>query len=401
MFTLREYQQEAVNRLLWGTNLEGGDLCVLPTGAGKSLVIAELATALNKPILILQPSREILEQNVEKIRAYVKDSDIGIYSASVGRKYISKYTFATIQSIYKKPEEFAHFGYVIIDEAHLVNPKNLDGMFTSFLREIGNPKVAGLTATPYRMDVTYEPNGWGGFTAHTTTKLINRMKYRFWHRILFNINIAELMQEGYLQPLRYFDKTVLEHEEIPTNVTRSDFDLGAYSGLLREKEGVVLEAIFFAQEMGKHVLVFCSSVEQAERLQKLVEGAKVVTAKTSKKERIEIIKDFREGRIQTVFNVGVLTTGFDFPELDCIVLLRPTQSIGLYYQMLGRGVRVAPQKKGCAVMDLTGTVKRLGRIETIKLVKQEKWELISETGSWHNFPLYDFEITKKVKRFYS
>ena len=147
-------------------------------------------------------------------------------------------------------------------------------------------------------------------------------------------------------------------------------------------------------------MVFCSSVEQAERLQKLVEGAKVVTAKTSKKERIEIIKDFREGRIQTVFNVGVLTTGFDFPELDCIVLLRPTQSIGLYYQMLGRGVRVAPQKKGCAVMDLTGTVKRLGRIETIKLVKQEKWELISETGSWHNFPLYDFEITKKVKRFY-
>lgn len=397
MLELRDYQKEAVNKLLWSKNLTGADICVLPTGAGKSLVIADIASKLCMPILILQPTKEILEQNLAKLKQYVNDSEIGIYSASANRKDVNTYTFATIQSVYKKPELFNHFKYVIIDECHLVNPKNLQGMYTKFFKAMGNPKVVGLTATPYRLDTTYETTDYGTFIAHTTTKLINRMKGRFWHRIIFNINNEDLMRAGYLQPLKYIDRSLLDHKDIPTNKSKSDFNLLAFERRLGENNQQILESIFLAEELAEHVLVFCTSVEQADSLSLLVDGSGVVTSKTAKKVREKLILDFREGRIKTMFNVGVLTTGFDFPELDAIVLLRPTRSIGLYYQMLGRGVRVAPNKNGCKVIDLTATVKNLGRIETIRLEKKDMWELTSEAGSWHNKPLYEFEIQKKER----
>lgn len=151
---LRPYQQEAINKIRWSMDnlADGNDIVVLPTGAGKSVVIAHLAKEIDSDVLILQPSKEILEQNFKKLSLYVDPSEIGIYSASMNDKTIGRYTFATIQSIYKKPEDFKHFRLVIIDECHLVNPKNNWGMFTSFLKAIGNPKVIGFTATPYRKE---------------------------------------------------------------------------------------------------------------------------------------------------------------------------------------------------------------------------------------------------------
>ena len=190
---LREYQTAALEKILWAknANLEGNELIVIPTGGGKSLVIASLAHLLNEPILILQPSKEILEQNLGKLLQYVDRSDIGVYSASMNERTIGKFTFATIGSIYKKPELFRHFRLIIIDECHLVNPKSLGSMFTSFLREVGFPKVVGITATPYRMAQKYFDFGQTTVRVATVTKLINRMKGFFWQRVLFNINIEE------------------------------------------------------------------------------------------------------------------------------------------------------------------------------------------------------------------
>lgn len=397
-FKLRPYQEEAVNKLLWSSTLEGADICVLPTGAGKSLIIAELSHRLNRDILILQPSREILVQNVAKMRNIVEDdTEVCIYSASMGKKDIGKYTFATIQSIYKKPELFAHFSLVLIDECHLVNPKKPSSMYTSFLKEIGSPKVIGLTATPYRQDVIYRRTGRGPYdiVTHTTTKLINRTKGRFWHRLVFNINVADLISMGYLSQLEYHDMSVVEHGQIPLNASASDFSLPAYEDLLDENEEEIREALRFAHRSSKYVLVFCSSIEQAEYLSGLRTESAVVTSKTSKKRRAEIIEGFKSGEIKSVYNVGVLTTGFDFPELDCIVLLRPTRSIALYYQMLGRGVRIADGKDKCKVIDVTGTVKELGAVETIALEKHDKWELVSENGKWHDRILYSFDVSQR------
>lgn len=390
MIELRDYQRACLNKIIWArtnTNLQGNDLVILPTGAGKSVVIASIASTLNEPVLILQPSKEILEQNYSKLCQYVNPDDIGLYSASVGSKEIARYTLATIQSIYKNPDYFRHFKLVIIDEAHLVNPKNLNGMFTSFLKAIGNPRVIGLTATPYRMDTKYEMDGQMLYVTGTT-KLINRMKSMFWQRILFNMNIGELIDQGYLCPLEYHDETVVRHEEIPVNTQGTDFDKDKLDEVMLSKRDRISLVISHAKATSKSVLVFCTSVRQAEQLSEETECSAVVSSKTKARERDQIIQGFKDGEIKCVFNVGVLTTGFDHPSLDCIVLLRPTRSIALYYQMIGRGVRKSPGKTTCKVIDMTSTVKYLGRVETIKLVKRDKWELESETGSWHNVELF-------------
>jgi DNA repair protein RadD len=385
-YQLRPYQEEAVAKIIWAKSYPGNDICVLPTGAGKSLVIAEIANLLDEPILILQPSKEILEQNYQKLTAYVDPWEIGIYSASMGEKNVGHYTFATIQSIYKKPELFQHFNTVIIDECHLVNPKNLSGMFTTFLKAIGNPKIIGLTATPYRMAQNYVQAPWG-WRAITTTKLINRVKERFWSRIVYNINNGDLVEQGYLTPLEYIDMSRIEQSQLPTNHSKSDFDLTAYEAILSENGGLE-EALAHALEVGTSILVFCSSVMQAEVLAEATPNSAVVT-----------INAFRSGEIKMVFNVGVLTTGFDHPELDCIVLARPTRSIGLYYQMLGRGVRKAPGKETCKVIDVTNTVKTIGEIETIKLERRTTgWELVSSRGVWHNRALYEHKVQRGVER---
>lgn len=422
MIQLRSYQEQAIQKIIWSKSrgLRGNELCVLPTGAGKSIVIAELANQLEEPILILQPSKEILEQNLEKLLRYVDRSDVGIYSASMDEKTIGHYTFATIQSIYKKPEFFSKFKLILLDEAHLLNPKSLTGMFSSFLNKIGNPKTIGFTATPYRQDTMYKklgdnPDGGVDYEMRASTKLINRMASYvdtphgrefniFWSRVLYNINVSDLISQGYLCPLEYHDHSIVRQQDIPLNKAETDFDMEAYEMLISRSRTRILSTVEYAKSVSNSVLVFCSSVRQAEALSEDTPGSYAISAKTPKKEREFIIESFKNGSVKTVFNVGVLTTGFDHPALDCIILNRPTRSIALYYQMLGRGVRTAPGKTNCKVIDLTSTVKNLGRVETIKLVKKEyegklQWTLESETNpQWHGTELYDFTFTKQPKK---
>lgn len=381
-----------MQKILWSQKLDGNSVAVLPTGAGKSLIIAELAKRLDQDVLILQPGREILTQNYDKLCNYVDTSEIGIYSASMNTKEIKKYTLATIGSIYKKPEYFSHFKTVLLDECHLLDPKNLDGMLTSFLTQIGAPRVVGFSATPWRMSLMYRHDDELGLQAITTTKLITRMKGRFWHRIIYKIDIAELIKDGYLVPLRYIDKSVVRHADIPLNVSHSEFDLDRFERRIVDKREEIIDALEFAKALCKSVLVFCVSVAQAEDLSREL-GGEVVSAKTPKKTRLRVVQGFKDGGIQMVFNVGVLTTGFDHPGLDCIVMLRPSRSLALIVQQIGRGVRAAPGKKFCRVIDLVGNVSGMGRLETIRVVKREKWEIESETNpNWHNYPLDSFQI---------
>lgn len=314
---LRYYQVNALDAVLWALRkgLSGNWLLSLPTGSGKSLIISRLVHILKIPVLIIQPSKEILCQNYEKLSRYVDRSEIGIYSASMNEKTIRTFTFATIQSIYKKAEFFRHFKFVIIDEAHNLNPVDLTGMFSSFLSKMGNPKVLGLSATIYRMGLSYKKNSYGELYAITTTKLINRMKNFFWSRLLYDISVKELIDKGYLCPLEYFDKTLIEHADIPVNKSRSEFDLEKYEDLLTSKQLKIVETVEYAKSISNSVLVFCSSVNQAEVLSSVTPGSAVVSAKTNAYERDRIIKRFKEGKIKTVFNMGVLTCLSDDTEI--------------------------------------------------------------------------------------
>jgi DNA repair protein RadD len=389
-FKLRKYQEEAVEQGVWAINkFDNNSLLVLPTGAGKSLVIGGIAERLRRDILILQPSKEILEQNKKKLEMYVPSDEIGVYSASFKRKDIRKYNFATIQSVYKVPELFEHVELVLVDECHQVNPKNSKGMFTSFLKNIGNPVTIGLTASPFR-NVTGVANVGGVITYGTVLKLINRMNPRMWNRVAYNINNHELVEQEYLCPLKYYSRTFIPHAQIPLNKSRSDFNLEEFETMLTPYEEQIMVSINGARKHRKAVLVFCSSVGQAQRLAATMTKAACVDGKTPIKERDQIIEDFRTGELEVVFNVGVLTTGFDFPELDTIYLIRPTRSLALYYQMLGRGVRIAKGKTECMVLDYSGSFDNLGRIEDIKLVKENLWELYANGTKAHGKEIFSW-----------
>lgn len=394
--TLRPYQQKAVDAVMWAldNNLLGGELLVLPTGSGKSVIIAELADRIGKRfgsdhgILILQPSKELLEQNYEKLSHYVTDDEIGIFSASMNEKTVGRVTLATIQSIYKKPHLFMRTKLVLLDECDLLDPRKDEAMFMRFLKAIGLPKVVGTTATPYRMAVGYKDGESGVMEPFATVKLINRLKGGFWQRILYNVTMEELMAGGYLCPLEYVDRDVVDQHAMMLNNAGTDFDMDSFSESMTTEQVKVVEAVGYGLSGSKSVLVFCPSVASAEELAKAVPGAEVVTSKTHPKERERIIGGFKSGKIRCVMNMGVLTTGFDHPSLDCIVLARPTRSVRLYQQMCGRGVRNAPGKTACKIIDVCGNVKNLGRIETFKVVKRHLWELESEKGSWHGRELY-------------
>lgn len=394
-YTLRPYQLGVVEKLMADMANPSPVIACLAQGAGKSLVIAELSNRLNTDVLILSPSREITVQNSDKMRTYVGDEEIGIYSASLNSKVIKKYTFATIGSTYKKPEEFKHFKIVIIDECDLVNPRKMGSMFMTFLRKIGNPKVIGFTATPYRLCQEYQKLKNNFILTHTMTKMINRIAPLFWKDIICNVTTQELIDAGYLVPNEYHFLSLTKWEDIPINRSKSDFDLARYSKAINNKLGVVTEVLAACEQKFHSVLVFCVSVEQAEELQGLVPGSEAVSSKTSSKDRKRIVDNFKNGSVKTVFNYGVLTVGFDHPRLDCIVLLRPTQSIRLYCQMMGRGSRIDEGKSKCFIFDFTGTVKRLGRVETFKAVKGDYgWDVESERGYWHRKTLYSFTLQK-------
>ena len=379
-FELRPYQKQASDAAVaaFTSKKDSNGLIILPTGAGKSLVIADIAHRLDGPLLILQPSKEILEQNFAKLQSY-DCWDCDVYSASVGRKNISRITFATIRSVMNHMGDFSHFRNVMIDECHYVNSKG--GQYEEFLHAVQR-KVLGLTATPYRLG--------RGVDGMSMLKFLTRTRPRIFDRVLYYCQIRDLLAKGYLADLSYYDLTSINLEMVRSNSTGADYDeeslkeeyrrSGFYDKLttttlrvLRPKSGVPR----------KGVLVFTRFIEEAgELVEKLSsKGIKsaIVTGETPKREREEIIAGFKSGQIKVVSNVGTLTTGFDYPELDTIILGRPTKSLALYYQMVGRAIRPCNGKDGW-VIDLGGSYKRFGNVADLRVEcppGSSKWMITS------------------------
>lgn len=407
-YALRDYQEEATQIAVEALRKEKHPFIIqAATGAGKSLIIASICHRIDEPILILQPSKEILEQNYQKLLSYDPTIDAGIYSASKGRKEIRKFTFATIGSIYKKPQEFVHFKYVLIDECHGVNPKNLNGMLTSFLKEIHCEHVCGLTATPYRIDTLWKREWNGMLSATASLKMINRIsRTPFFRKILYKVETQDLIDRGYLSPIKYFVDSV-DLDELVVNSTGADYTEASLEKFWNQKRlSRIASAVEYSHQNNKRTLVFCSSLRQANNAMQMVNAmgisAEMVSGKTPMREREDIIERYRSGVIKHLFNVGVFTTGFDVPELDCIVMARPTMSLALYYQIIGRGVRLDPAapEKILQVYDLVGVVERLGRVETIRVKKEQggfRDEVWSEAGRMDNVELYSFKVKPKQR----
>lgn len=380
-YTLRPYQKQASNAAVeaFASKSSGNGLLILPTGAGKSLVIADIANRLDGPLLILQPSKEILEQNFAKLQSY-DCWDCDVYSASVGRKQINRITFATIGSVMNHMEDFAHFRNVLIDECHGVNSK--EGMYETFLHDVPR-RVVGLTATPYRLG--------RGNDGMSMLKFLTRTRPRIFDRVLYYCQISELLAKGYLADLSYYDLTSINLEMVKSNSTGADYDEKSLkleyerSGFYDKLTTTTLRVLKPKDDMPrKGVLVFTRFIEEASNLVDKLKvkniNAAIVTGETSKKDREQILADFKGGRIKVVANVGTLTTGFDYPELDTVILGRPTKSLALYYQMVGRAIRPCQGKNGW-VIDLGGSYRRFGNVAELRIEcppGSSKWMVTSK-----------------------
>jgi|SRR5882757_1164604 len=404
----RWYQNQAVEKGLRALRGKSNDVIVAPCGSGKSLIISMLAQELNEPTLILQPSKEILKQNYEKLLSYGVN-DVAMYSASVKKKEIDKFTYATIGSIYTKPELFKHFNYVLIDEAHLYNAKNKDAMYNSFFRAIGNPKVLGLTASPYRMVQKYYKDGEDMYYT-SMLQVLNRIHPFFFKKFCYNIQIDQLFKEGWLCPIEYISHkdTNIDISKIKENTTGADFDETALENYMMSAENVekVISAIVEHDTIIKRNLIFCSSRLHAKRVSEklcsLGYTSELITSEMTDKEKETITKNFTTGITKHVCAVGMWTTGVDMPWLDTVTMARPTMSLGLWYQMCARAIRIDPNNpnKKAKIIDTTNNMERLGRIETIRIEKEEdgfRDKIVTERGTISGVPLYTFKMTNQDK----
>jgi DNA repair protein RadD len=360
-FVLRPYQQAATDAGVayltdWNLRDRNG-IIVAPTGSGKSLLVASIATALPGPSVVFQPTKEILEQNAAKLTAYGYPP--ALWSASVGRRERGTVTLATIGSVIRHAEAFGDVEFVLVDECHLVNAKG--GMYHDFLRVLEHARCLGLTATPYRL----ASNSWG-----STLRFLTRTRPRIFSDVVHVTQISDLSRDGFLAPLEYQVRPVIKREKLRYNSTGADYtdesvqlafiESGFAGHLQQEVEGLLAAG-------RKNVLVFTRFVAEGEHLAASLPSAAVVTADTPAGERRRILDDFKAGRIKVVTNVGIVAIGFDFPELEAVVLARPTVSLSVYYQQVGRALRPAPGKDKAVIVDMVGLVEQFGRVEDLHL----------------------------------
>lgn len=375
MYQLRPYQKQAEEAAVefFKSAERTKPILVLPTGAGKSLVIAFVVKQLEGNVLILQPSKELLEQNYRKYDAAIQGHPelerASIYSASVGIKERGRVTFATIGSIYKCPEVFADTHYIIVDECHFVPPQS-GSMYTQLFKSLPGAKVLGLTATPYRLKTYNDPFNGKKFSK---INLLLRERPQFFNRFLTIVQTKQMYDEGYLSPVNYvsmaWDGSFLKFNSTGAEYSDASMKEAMERNAILTKIPGILDQAF--KKGRRACLVFVRTVEEARQLAAVTPFADYIHAETPKKERDAIIKAFKGGGIKTLFNVSVLTTGFDYPELDTIIIARPTMSLALFVQMVGRGIRLADGKDHCTLIDMCGNLQKFGKLEELRIEDDE------------------------------
>ena len=359
---LRDYQTTALAALWeYWRNGGGNPLVDLATGLGKSLLLADMACrfALQKrPVLIVSHVREIVEQDREAILSLWPDAPIGINSAALGeRNTDALILLATVQSIYKNPEALGPRSRVMVDEAHLVQHGNDESMYGSLiegLRPLAEMRVAGFTATPFRLSSGRLDEGEG----------------RLFDKVVFSYGIGEGIRDGWLAPL--VAKAMIAEIDTRGVARRGGEFVAAALEAAADVDVLVRQAADEIIQYGadrRAWLSFCTGVRHAEHVRDALRARGVVTemviGETPAKERAEIFAAYKAGEIRCLTGVNVFTTGFNVPHVDLIAMLRPTLSPGLYVQTVGRGTRKSDGKKDCLILDFSGNVMRHGPVDKV------------------------------------
>jgi len=365
VITLRPYQVQAVEAVYRHLRRrDDNPVVVIPTAGGKTPVMATIChDAVAKwdgRVLVLAHVKELLEQTAGTLARMAPELDVGIYSAGLRRRDTGRAVIvAGIQSVYRKACELDAFDLVLVDEAHLIPPDG-DGMYRQFLADAAkiNPhlRVIGLTATPFRMKS-------GSICAPDY----------FLNAICYEIGVKELIRDGYLCPLKSKAGRI-KADTSSLHVRGGEFIAGETEALMDQGdlvEAACREIIEYTRDR-KSCLIFASGIRHGRHIADVLEtrhGVRVGTVfgDTLPFVRQQTLDEFRNGTLKYVVNVNVLTTGFDAPNIDCVAMLRPTMSPGLYYQMVGRGFRLHPDKTDCLVLDFAGNILRHGPVDQIEV----------------------------------
>lgn len=393
MITLRENQSEPIAKAIqfFQEKKPKPSLIVLPTAWGKSILTAFVAKNTDDRLLVLQPSKELLEQNYCKYMSLCGDfgTNAGIYSASFGRREIAQITYATIGSIKNLGETFKRYGFtkMLIDEAHLY-PREADSMLGRFLQDSGITHVLGITATPVKLQTNRDRDG------QSFSKLVmltsRSKKGNFYKDIIHVGQVQEMVRLGFWSPILY-EETGFDDSLLVFNSSKSEYTEDSVQRAYDANGGTqgITDTLDKHPER-KHVLAFVPSVQDAIDLSQRYPNSGVIYGEQDKREREQTVARFRSGEIRVLFNVRVLSTGFDFTGIDCIVLGISTASIALYYQIIGRGTRIDPEKRDCLISDLGGNVERFGRVEDIIFEKGRLWRMFGTGGRLlSGIPIHD------------
>ncbi|MBU4399165.1 MAG: DEAD/DEAH box helicase [Planctomycetes bacterium] len=365
MVILRPYQNEAKAAIYDHLRTRDDNPCaVLPTASGKTPLLASIckdAVGLwEGRVLILAHVKELLEQTTDKLKQVCPEVNFGVYSAGLKRRDTEHAVIvAGIQSVYKKACELGSFNLIIVDEAHLIPPDG-EGMYRTFLAEakVVNPevRVIGLTATPFRLK--------SGMICGPENIL---------NAVCYEVGVRELIRDGYL--CRLVTKAGTQKADTSgLHVRAGEFVAGEVEDLM-DQDGLVVAAC--AEIVGlthdrRSCLIFASGVKHGQHITKVMQEVSgrecgFVCGDTPTTQRDELLGRFRAGDLKYLANVNVLTTGFDAPNIDCVALLRPTMSPGLFYQMVGRSFRLHPGKQDALVLDFGGNVLRHGPVDQIRV----------------------------------
>jgi len=338
----------------------GGVVLEAPTGAGKSIIQAELVKQIldkwpDRNILCLTHVQELIEQNFKAMLAVGVPVEPAIYSAGLKMKNIGQVTMASIQSIYKKAEILPDIKLIIVDEAHMIPPKG-EGMYRTLLDALPNARLVGLTATPYRLKGGLLTNG-----------------DMFDHIIgtdITNMSMMDLIADGKLSPLV---SEVTEHNLDLSDLIKhssTDYTEKSLSEMVEhnfENTAAAVANMMALSNDRKKVLLFATNIKHAQFIcDEIGDQARMVDGKTASKDRSSILAEFKASQFKYLINVGCFTTGFDQKDIDCIVFMRPTASPSLYVQMCGRGMRVHADKTDCLVLDYAGNIERHGPVTNVE-----------------------------------
>lgn len=367
---LRPYQQSAVDAVY--ASLRGRDdspCVVIPTGGGKTPVMAAICrdavTRWDGRVLILAHVKELLIQTANNLNVICPEVNVGVYSAGLkSRDTIHPVIVAGIQSAYQRANELGSVDLIMVDECHLIPPEG-DGMYRRFLEQVKttNPHVRliGLTATPFRMK----------------SGMICAPEHALNH-VCYEISVKALIDDGYLCDLT----TKGSQKDIDTSglhVRAGEFIDSEAQALMNTEGRVALACREIIQNCRdrKACLIFATGIAHGQHIVAVLRdtyraNVAAVFGDTLPYERERVLMDFKAGGLKFLVNVNLLTTGFDAPNVDCVALVRPTASPGLYYQMVGRGFRLHPSKENTLVLDFGGNVVRHGPVNDIRIRKPGK-----------------------------